>query len=438
MNSKLDSQIATWKEQVWQNQGIAQRYQVNIYNDSFVTTLKNLREIALAIQYSRGRVLDAGAGTGRFTIPLYDAGFDVTGLDISAEMLDVARQAAGVRPIPFIAGSVFELPYEAASFDTIVSITVVPHFPQWTDILREYARVLRPGGRMIFNMCSLPNVIWANRNGLRHGAMAHPKDPNYYQAEVDLPDVSAALARAGAVVTQIVPYDSFNHNYLLREALGTSNDTVMAELEHVFRWPGALELWAYVEQTVLPCLPITVSYGYLVIAEVPGDDGTQSTPWVPPPALELDGSSPEHRSSYLAQRGDPLRRAAPGESGRGSLSGALTTRVLRRMMGNPEFDAFYQGLQVRMQPEGAPKLIAALNELVGPYLPVPVDFMALLSPYHQARVLDQVAWRWAQGWYQRSPNGTFDRRGTAFAPLLEYEVLNHLTRVLRPLVGGDW
>lgn len=401
MNSKLDGQIANWKTQVWQNQGIAQRYQVNIYLDSFVTTLKNLREIDLSTQLSRGRVLDAGAGTGRFTIPLFDAGFDVTGLDVSAEMLEVARQAAGERPIPLVQGSVFDLPYESGSFDTIVSITVVPHFPQWADILREYTRVLRPGGRMIFNMCSLPNVKYANRVALRHGAMAHPGDPNYYQAEIAPEEVIATLAEIGATVTHLIPYDVFNHNYALREALGSRNEAVMAELEHAFREPGALELWDYIERALFPHMPFTASYGYMVVAELDGPDG-KPTPWIPPTPLRLD-------------------------------AGRLDADVLNTVMGEA-FEAFRTGLHAHLQPLGAVRLVAALNDLIGAHLPIPVDFLSFLDPLDQTRVLDQIAWRWACGWHAGTQ--AISHRGVDLAPLMEYETFNHLTKSLKPLLGG--
>lgn len=401
MNSKLDSQIADWKTQVWQNQGIAQRYQVNIYLDSFVTTLKNVREIALSTQLSRGQVLDAGAGTGRFTIPLFDAGFDVTGLDVSAEMLGVARQAAGDRPIPLVQGSVFDLPYGPGSFDTVVSITVVPHFPQWADILREYARVLRPGGRMIFNMCSLPNVMFANRDGLRHGAMAHPGDPNYYQAEISPEEVIATLAELGATVTHLIPYDVFNHNYALREALGPRNEAAMAELEHAFREPGALELWDYIECMLFPHMPFVASYGYMVVAELDGPDG-KPTPWAPPAALPQDAS-------------------------------LLDAAALKAAMGEG-YEAFKAGLRSYLQPTGAVRLVAAFNDLIGPYLPLPVDFLSMLDPTDQARVLDQIAWRWACGWHGGAQ--AFSHRGTDLAPLMEYEAFNQLAKSLKPLLGG--
>lgn len=49
-----------------------------------------------------GRVLDIGCGTGRITIPLAQAGFDITGLDITPKMLERARTKAGSLPIRWV------------------------------------------------------------------------------------------------------------------------------------------------------------------------------------------------------------------------------------------------------------------------------------------------------------------------------------------------
>jgi SAM-dependent methyltransferase len=70
-----------------------------------------------------GPVLELGCGTGRFTIPLARAGIDVTGLDLSAAMLDRAREKAGDLPITWVEadardyalGRLFRLVFESGA-----------------------------------------------------------------------------------------------------------------------------------------------------------------------------------------------------------------------------------------------------------------------------------------------------------------------------------
>lgn len=78
------------------------------YSDPVAYDLENadfapegLLYLALARQCA-GSVLELGCGTGRFTIPLAQAGITITGLDLSAAMLARARQKAGTLPIAWI------------------------------------------------------------------------------------------------------------------------------------------------------------------------------------------------------------------------------------------------------------------------------------------------------------------------------------------------
>lgn len=70
-------------------------------------------------------ILDLGAGTGAFSIPLAERGYRVTHFDISAEMLRRARMKAGALPIDFVQGSAVELGGRSAdlvlAFDGAIS-----------------------------------------------------------------------------------------------------------------------------------------------------------------------------------------------------------------------------------------------------------------------------------------------------------------------------
>lgn len=93
--------------------------------------------------------LDDGCGSGRYTVALQYLGCErVTGVDISGESVDFARQ---MNPCPdkveFVQGSVLDLPFDDATFDFVFSNGVLHHTASTEKGLREIRRVLQPGGR---------------------------------------------------------------------------------------------------------------------------------------------------------------------------------------------------------------------------------------------------------------------------------------------------
>ena len=98
-------------------------------------------------------ILDVACGTGRYAIPLAQAGARVTGIDLSEEMLDLARRkAAGSGlPLDLRVGDVRALPFADASFDLAVCALALCHLPDLDPAAQELARVLRPGGRVVIS-----------------------------------------------------------------------------------------------------------------------------------------------------------------------------------------------------------------------------------------------------------------------------------------------
>jgi ubiquinone/menaquinone biosynthesis C-methylase UbiE len=101
------------------------------------------------------RVLEIGPGTGYYTLDLAGwVGSDgaVEVFDLQQEMLDhTIRRAreAGLWNVNPTQGDAQELPYDDDSFDAAVLVTVLGEIPDQEAALREIARVLRPGGRLI-------------------------------------------------------------------------------------------------------------------------------------------------------------------------------------------------------------------------------------------------------------------------------------------------
>lgn len=100
----------------------------------------------------RGRVLEAGCGTGQWVQFLGKLGHDVVGIDYASSGLEVGRaHNPGLR---LIQADFRHLPFEDESFDYVVSFGAVEHDVDGPEkALREFHRVLRPSGTL---MCSVP------------------------------------------------------------------------------------------------------------------------------------------------------------------------------------------------------------------------------------------------------------------------------------------
>jgi ubiquinone/menaquinone biosynthesis C-methylase UbiE len=101
------------------------------------------------------RLLEIGVGTGYYSLDLAEwAGPEgrVELFDLQQEFLDHVMRAAGERRLGNLVptrGDATALPYEDASMDAVVLITVLGEIPDTAAALREIARVLKPDGRLV-------------------------------------------------------------------------------------------------------------------------------------------------------------------------------------------------------------------------------------------------------------------------------------------------
>ncbi len=113
------------------------------------TTRQRMKLVPLA----QGRVLEVGIGSG-LNFPFYDPDkvVEVCGLDPSKEMLEMASDAAkGVSlDVEFVSAGAEEIPLDSHSIDTVLVTYTLCTIPDSEPALREMARVLRKGGRLLF------------------------------------------------------------------------------------------------------------------------------------------------------------------------------------------------------------------------------------------------------------------------------------------------
>jgi ubiquinone/menaquinone biosynthesis C-methylase UbiE len=97
-------------------------------------------------------ILDAGCGNGRyskFLLSRADADAVITGFDYSQQMLQRARKRLQSSRVSQVAADLTRLPYADGCFDAIVCGWVIEHLPDPRQGLRELARVLCPGGKLL-------------------------------------------------------------------------------------------------------------------------------------------------------------------------------------------------------------------------------------------------------------------------------------------------
>lgn len=122
---------------------------------------------AWACSKATGRTLEVAIGTGR-NLPLYPADVDLTGIDLSPAMLDIARQRATElgRQADLREADAEHLPFADGEFDTVVSTLSMCSVPDLEATIAEIRRVLRPAGRLVLLdhvRPTMPPLLWLLR-----------------------------------------------------------------------------------------------------------------------------------------------------------------------------------------------------------------------------------------------------------------------------------
>jgi ubiquinone/menaquinone biosynthesis C-methylase UbiE len=114
-------------------------------------TVPLARELVEAVEVRPGaRVLDVACGTGHVALEAARTFCDVTGIDYVPELVDIARRRALAEGLEadFQVGDAEALPFEAASFDVVLSAIGVMFTADHDRAGAELVRVCRPGGRI--------------------------------------------------------------------------------------------------------------------------------------------------------------------------------------------------------------------------------------------------------------------------------------------------
>ena len=156
-NDDFGSDVATRALSVTavENQFVERVYEklASVYDLFFGPTLHPGRLVAIDRMGIRpnDRVLEVGVGTGINT-SLYPANCQVTGIDLSASMLEKARERVareGLHHVRLLEMDAASLTFAADSFDIVYAPYLVSVVPDPVKVVREMHRVSKPGGKII-------------------------------------------------------------------------------------------------------------------------------------------------------------------------------------------------------------------------------------------------------------------------------------------------
>lgn len=109
-------------------------------------------------------ILDVGCAAGGLTRKIAQKGFKVHGIDVLETSIEIAREFSSAPNVSYEMRDVLKQPFPENSFDCITFLETIEHVDNPSSYLREFHRILRPGGCIILstpNATSLKNILYA-------------------------------------------------------------------------------------------------------------------------------------------------------------------------------------------------------------------------------------------------------------------------------------
>lgn len=153
---------------------------------------------------SRGRLLDAPAGEGELSYLLQNKGFDVVAGDIDASVVKAKNVA--IQKMDLNA----TFPFADSTFDYCLNVEGLEHLENPFHTIREFSRVLKPGGKLIMTTPNVLNIFSRLRYGLigfhAHFGDYYLDEKNFYTLHINpvgFPEIAFAVKRCGLVIEEM-------------------------------------------------------------------------------------------------------------------------------------------------------------------------------------------------------------------------------------------
>jgi len=256
------------------------------YAERFIEPMGRMRDLVekrIVLNNVRGLVLDAGCGPGRFALPIAQQPrvTHVVGIDTSHEMLkflnsETEREKNGTTTP--VRGDIEHMPFPDNTFDTVVTVHVLFHLPQYAEIVKEFIRVLKPGGRMVVDFTSADYLDFIDNNWLIQAGAAvigkerlrrkivTPRNPENedldFYANVSRREYRRMIRRNGAVLRKRYCYDMHHSIWLTNGLLGSGR-----LMKWILSFPLLFKLFYFMEVFLFRYLPPFLCPRYFIVAE---------------------------------------------------------------------------------------------------------------------------------------------------------------------------
>lgn len=275
MFSDLRDHLTHLKSKAWMDPDVVAWYSQQMSDERGINRLKyRVEQDILAAHVRGGTLLDVGIGTGRGSLPFARHGLSVTGVDSSHAMLVECRRLAGEVPIRLLHGDANQLPAADDEYDTVMSLNLMVHLPRWREILIEWARVVKPGGRVIFDINSLDHFnLVSGRKDHFEDLIPKRADSEAYTAfmlALSSRDIIEFADDRGLAVVDLIPYGGFasdSSRWPWRDGLLKEQHWWRRQLDWVSHDDRLFDFTLFLEQHLFAHLTSLVTGRYMVVLE---------------------------------------------------------------------------------------------------------------------------------------------------------------------------
>ncbi|KER09282.1 MAG: hypothetical protein HY22_12535 [[Candidatus Thermochlorobacteriaceae] bacterium GBChlB] len=160
---------------------------------------QQLGKVFIALTGKNAAILDIGAGAGRITLPIAEAGGKLTALDTEQKMLDELDAHAREKnlAVNIVQGDALALPFADNSFDVVFTSNVLHLVADWETALDEAIRVMKPNGLLIQGRDWLTPESCAGRIRTQMRKIMAELDPSLMPTAAAGPALFQALEKRG-------------------------------------------------------------------------------------------------------------------------------------------------------------------------------------------------------------------------------------------------
>ena len=186
---------------------------------------RRCRLFANFIGNNKGLVLEIGCGTGLFTKELAATDNAIVAIDISDALIKKAKEHVHAQNVEFVVGNAYQSKFQPNTFDFVVGSSSLHHL-EVDAALKEFSRILKPGGGIMFtepNMMNPQIALIKNIPAIKRRVGDSPDETAFFRWEI-----AGKLRDHGFTDISIIPFD-FMHPSIPKSLL-----SIAGQLTSVF------------------------------------------------------------------------------------------------------------------------------------------------------------------------------------------------------------